>query len=111
MENLENNNKIPNNMEINPQISEIINLERVDNREILAFNDRFVVNIRIMKIKCVGPENWCVEHPLPNQSPVIKLINEHIEKKVSESFLSENQKEKLAKHKTNHKGKNTQIQI
>ncbi len=78
--NLESNNKIPNNTEKNPQISEIINLERVDNREILAFNDCFVVNIRIMKIKCVGPEKWCVKHPLPHQSTVIKLINEHIER-------------------------------
>ncbi len=72
--NLRNNNKIPNNSEINPQISEIEYLERVDNREILAFDDCFVLNIRIMEIKCVGPENWCVELPLANQSPVIKLM-------------------------------------
>ena len=53
-----------------------------------------------MSVRCVGSENWCVKHPLPNQNPVIKLINEHIEKerKLSKVFL--NKPEKLFQTQT-----------
>ena len=46
----------------------------------------FVGGKRISELECVGPENWCVEHPLPQQFPVVKLINEHIGKEVKKVF-------------------------